>query len=356
MRKLICVLLLLLSFCFKAHSNGIIIGFDTSIVSIFKYKDAEQVKVLAENVALKYDRVIIHLGRKYPFTKSYFSDENCKNNLRIFCDLMHAKNVKVYLWLLDSFGNENFNKLYSEHRDIIDDAISRLQTYNVYYDGMVVDLEWINYEKDTSIKNQESRQKKKIIKNNSKFINVLKYMRSKINNKELFAFVPIIENRKVNSSRGYDMKNILKYADNVIAMLYVINSDLCKSGDMHIQPCMNDSRINELRSFFKKKNILTAISLNQGIITKNDEGTFVFSKPVRDETDEIFNKLMLSDKDNYKNYEVKQYNSITDFEFVNEEGVTEKVEKEENVYYIKFSKSFLKKDDFIWEYSLVEDL
>ena len=175
------VLVLFFLLSTSAFSRGIIIGFDSSVVSIFKHKNAEEIKLLAEDVSTKYDKVIIHLGRKYPFTKSYFSDSTSRTNLKNFCELLSLRNIKVYMWILDSYGSENFDKLYIEHENIIDDATERLNDYKISYNGIVVDMEWINYPEG---------------KNNDNYINILKYLRKKLGNKELLAFTPIIESNR----------------------------------------------------------------------------------------------------------------------------------------------------------------
>ncbi len=321
--------------------KGIIIGFDTSIVTVFRHSDSTEIKRIANNIAEKYDKVIIHLGRKYPFTKSYFADEICRRNLKMFCSIIHSHDVKIYMWMLDSYGSKNFIKLYNDYRNIVDDATGYLSELNICYDGIVTDMEWINHPDG---------------KNNKLFIEIHKYIREKIGSRELLAFTPIIDNKNVNSRRGYDIKEIKEYADNVIAMLYVVNSDLCKCENNRIEPCLNDERINDLRRYFKRKNYQTAISLNQGIVVMDNKGSYVFSKPVKNEKDNIFNKLKLREKDVYRNYEVRLYKPVTDFEYTDENGLKESISPREDLYYIKLKKKILQKNDFIWEYSLADEL
>ena len=188
-----------------AEAKGVILADDQKVLEIFRDYDQNQILELAREIS-EYDKVILHLGARKVFTLGHpFFYSTSQKNLQTFSRQLEKQNQKFYLWFLDSFGSEMFLDIYDNHQEIIDDNYSKLKELDLNYDGIVIDLEWINHgQKDNSSHNQD------------KYLEVLKYLRNKFEFKELYAFMSIVDDPHENLERGYDVDEILKYLDNII--------------------------------------------------------------------------------------------------------------------------------------------
>lgn len=80
----------------------------------------------------------------------------------------------------------------------------------------------------------------------------------------------IIDNKSENINRGYNEKEILKYVDNIISMLYI------KDGGFYLQEgelklSLTTNRIEDLRDYYDDNNYRVAVSLEGGIILEKKE-------------------------------------------------------------------------------------
>ncbi len=336
MKRFLILALLLLSF--SSFSKGIIIGKSAIIQNLFHDSDSLSIIKTANNISKKYDKVIIHLGRKDPFAyNGLFNTTVSQNNLRTFSDFLKNKDVKIYFWILDSYGSKSFKKLYKQHEEIIDNFLLSIDTIKIYCDGYVVDMEWINIPYG---------------KNNKRYLKILKYFKSKIGDKKLFPFISIIEIPEHNSERGFDEKEILKYADNILPMLYVADAGF-HIKNTKLQPKLFTDRINSLKNYFNNENYNTVVSMCKGIICVNHNKA-TFEKTIYSIKDPIFTKLKKGKTEHYPYYNIVKYKAKETFSFKNDNDELIKIKKRNYIYFIDIKESIIAKNDFIWEYSYIE--
>ncbi|MGM0437475.1 MAG: hypothetical protein ACQEQD_04315 [Bacillota bacterium] len=129
----------------KVQSQGIILADNQKIIDIFRNKDKTKVKQLLQELK-KYDEIIIHLGARKVFERgNAFFYKTSQENLRYFINELKKDNKKIYLWFLDSFGGKNFLEIYDQYQGIINTNYSQLEKLDLNYDGIIIDLEWINF-------------------------------------------------------------------------------------------------------------------------------------------------------------------------------------------------------------------
>lgn len=246
-----------------AQTKGIIIADDQKILNIFRDYDQSQIIELAHKIK-KYDKVILHLGAKRVFSRGHpFFYKTSRKNLSIFAEQLHKQNQKFYLWFLDSFGNEMFLNIYENHQLIIDSNYKQLEKLNFEYDGIVIDLEWINLNLEDETLND----------NKTRYLRVLKYLKDKFNDKELYSFISIVNDTEENLRRGYNEKEILEYLNNIIVMLYIKDAGF-KLVNEELQPILKDNRIDNLRLYYNKSNYQTAVSLAGGVFLERDKNLY----------------------------------------------------------------------------------
>ncbi|MGM0410975.1 MAG: hypothetical protein ACQEQF_09470, partial [Bacillota bacterium] len=136
---------LILNFQAKSiDSQGIILADNQKIIDIFRNKDKTKVDSLISDLK-NYNKIIIHLGAKKVFERgNAFFYKSSQENLNYFINELKKDDKKVYLWFLDSFGGDSFLEIYNEHEEIIKANYNHLKKMNLNYDGIVIDLEWIN--------------------------------------------------------------------------------------------------------------------------------------------------------------------------------------------------------------------
>ena len=151
----------------KAQSQGIILANNQKIIDIFRSKDKDKVDLLLQELE-EYDEIIIHLGSKKVFERgSAFFYKTSQKNLKYFANQLDKNNKKLYLWFLDSFGGDSFLNIYSQYQDIIDSNLYYLNKLSLEYEGIVVDLEWINLNTGD---------------NSKKYLEILKYLKNNFKN------------------------------------------------------------------------------------------------------------------------------------------------------------------------------
>ena len=332
--KSLLVLVGLLFIINKNYSIGIIIADEKQQTKLFN-SDEDTVTAFADSISKNYDRVILHLGRTFVFRRgNIYSSEKSKKNLVLFCNALQSKNVKVYLWILDSYGGEKFMDIYDEYKEIIDEDISTIDSLQIPYVGIVIDLEWIN---------------RKNFTNNDQFIQILKHIRKRIGKKELGFFASLTNDENKNSKRGYDISKILKYADYPVVMLYP------NDGDFYVErkkiiPKLDDARIKELKKYYEKQNWKIAISLKKAYILKDHDNLTVLNI-TKNIKDSVLAKLSFSSKKEYKYYSMSYFNVDKGFYVNDKKGETLFVKKNDVIGIFEATKnSIISPDDFIWEH------
>lgn len=339
MRSAFCIILFFLLINNESsYCKGLIIGADKAVNEIFHNKKAKEILSFADSISQGYDKVIIHLGRKYPFEKGLFSTDSSRRNLRLFNEKLRQNGTKIYLWFLDSYGSNSFKILYKEHQAIIHDVIFKLYAYSIYYDGLVIDMEWINHPRG---------------RNNNKYINILNYLREKAGNKEIYVFASLIDDDKTNWKRGYDIKKIKNYANNIISMLYVADSKFCTDG-FKVSPCLNDRRIDALKDYFKKNNLQVATSLASGFVY-NIHNQYKFIKTITNKDSLLFENLEKKDIKESKYYFTLKYKVNNPMQINENDKKPVKLKKGDTLYYFKIKREITGINDYIWEYYYIRD-
>lgn len=337
-RILFLIIILLITFNITTSAKGIILANNEKIIEIFRSHTKEKIENLINDID-HYEKVIIHLGSKYVFERgSAFFYKTSQENLIYFCDKLSEKNIKVYLWFLDSFGSKNFTTLYEDYKNIIDNNYKNINQLNLKYDGIIIDLEWINLNSN--------------FENNEKYIEIIKYLSNKFVNKEIYSFASIIDNEKENIRRGYDERNILNYLDNIIPMLYVKDGGYFIE-DNQLNFYFNKNRIENLKKYYHDNNYIPAVSIEDGIILERNSHLYFIK------TTNNFNY-----EDNVKEIYKKEkyYFKITGFKPINEfiieknDGITEKIRTNDRLHYFRLNNANLLKDDnYIWEYFISKE-
>lgn len=327
--KLIFLFIILTNTCF---SKGIIIADEQKQTQFFNSNDSAQIIKFADTISSQFDRVIIHLGKDFVFRKgNIFSTEISKRNLSVFCKNLSKQKVEIILWFFDSYGAENFIGLYKNHKEIINENITELTKMNISFDGIAVDLEWIN------LNNFE---------NNDRFVELLKYLKNKASDKKIYFFTSLIDSPEENIKRGYDMHKINKIPAFPITMLYVKDGGF-KSHKKTIIPNLNDSRINELVKFYKKNKWDFAYSLEGGIIQNKDSKKniheILFSDTLKNNS-----KLLYSNKAKY--YTVSEYEITETFHVRASKKKEIPFSKGETFFFFQHRSKLPDRNCFLWEY------
>lgn len=339
--KVIIILLILITISVliqvkTATAKGIIIADDQQILELFRDSDYDQIIELARELK-EYDRVILHLGAQKVFSRGHpFFYRTSRDNLKIFAAELQKQNQDFYLWFLDSFGSEMFLDIYDQHQQIIDANYNQLQNLDLNYQGIVIDLEWINLGLETNS-----------IDNQAKYLEVLEYLRNKFKNKELYAFMSIVDDEQENLRRGYNQEEILKYLDNIIVMLYLKDAGFY-TADNELNLILKDSRIKNLRDYYQTKSYQTAVSLEGGIFLERNENLYFIK--TTDNFDYAGQSQLLYSKDK-EYYLISGYKPKTEISLKRNDGQLIKINKEDRLHFLKIkADTLLNQGDYIWEY------
>ena len=319
-----------------ALAEGIIIADDQKIIDIFKAHDQSGVLKLAESIK-EYDKVILHLGAQKVFARGHpFFYRTSRENLKIFAEELQAQNQDFYLWFLDSFGSEMFLGIYDQHQEIIDANYKQLQELNLNYQGIVIDIEWINLgSEDETVNNQ------------NKYLEVLEYLRNKFESKKIYAFMSIVDDQQENLRRGYNEEEVLEYLDNIIVMLYLKDSGFYYV-DGELNMILKEARIKKLRDYYQSKNYQTAVSLEGGIFLERNENLY-FIKTANSFVHNNQSQLLYSKEKEY--YIISGYRPETEISFKRNDGKLIEVNKDDRLHFLEIkADNLLDKEDYIWEY------
>ena len=316
----------------KVQGQGIILADNQKIIDIFRNKDKTKVDQLLQELR-KYDEIIIHLGARKVFKRgNAFFYKTSQENLRYFIDELKKNNKKIYLWFLDSFGGENFFEIYEQYQEIIDANYSQLEKLNLNYDGVIIDLEWINFgTKD----------------NSKKYLEILNYLDTKFSNKEIYAFASLIDNSLENKKRGYYEKEMLEYLDNIIVMLYFKDGGYYLE-NQQVKFIFKSERIEELRKYYNKENYKIAVSLVGGIILERNDNLYFIKNTsefnYKNQTKKVYENI--NKYHSVKGYEVKETFSLT-----RNDGQKEEIKPGEKLHFLKINEEMISnKNDYIWEF------
>jgi len=338
--KIIILFLILINFVFMqaevAEAKGIIIADDQKILEIFRDSDQNQIIELAQDIR-EYDKVILHLGSQKVFSRGHpFFYRTSKENLSIFARQLKKQDQKFYLWFLDSFGSEMFLNIYNDHQQIIDSNYQYLKKLDFDYEGLVIDLEWINLGLKAGSDTNQAR-----------YLEVLEYLKNKFETKELYAFMSIVNDQQENISRGYPEKEILKYLDNLIVMLYLKDSGFYLA-EGELKMTLRDNRIDSLREYYQANNYQTAVSLEGGIFLERDEILY-FIKTTNNFSYHEQSQLFYSNENKY--YKTSGFILKKELILKRNDGQINRLKKGDRLHFLEINRdNLLIENDYIWEY------
>ncbi|MFW6001532.1 MAG: hypothetical protein ACOCQE_04085 [Halanaerobium sp.] len=319
-----------------AAARGIIIADDRGILETFRDDNQNKILDLAQAVS-EYEQVILHLGAQKVFSRGHpFYSRNSQNNLVLFAEEMQKQDQNFYLWFMDSFGSEMFLELYDNYQEIIDANYNGLQDLNLVYDGIVIDLEWINLGQENSQAN-----------NSEKYLDILKYLNKKFEDKEIYAFMSIVDDQEENFKRGYKEDEILRYLDNIIPMLYIKDGgSYLAEAELEMQ--LKENRIESLRKYYQNRNYQAAVSLEGGIyLEKNKNLYFIKTLKYFDYQDQT--ELLYSREKKY--YKITGYQPKENFTIERNDGKLIEIKEDELLHFLEIkAETLVKEDDYIWEY------
>lgn len=333
---LIIIFNLLVRLPAAAEAKGIIIADDQEILEIFRDYEQGQIIELAREIS-KYDKVILHLGAKKVFSRGHpFFYRSSQKNLIAFAEQLHNQNQDFYLWFLDSFGSEMFLDIYDNHQEIIEANQEQLEELDFKYDGIIIDLEWINLglEADSG-------------DNQNKYLEILETLNNKFPDKELYAFMSIVNDQAENIRRGYNEEKIIEYLENIIVMLYVKDAGFYLANN-ELNMSLRERRIDALRNYYQENNYQTAVSLEGGIfLERNEELYFIKTTNQFDYTDQ---SQLLYRKEN-KYYIISVYNPRTDIKLRRNDCQLVEFKENDRLHFLKIkAENILRETDYIWEY------
>lgn len=337
--KKLILILIVLNLNLYGSNNYIIIADDLLMLRLFR-DDKNEIINMAKDISKKYDGVILHLGNTVIFDKGgQFYYETSKKNLSEFINIIKSQNKKVYFWFFDTFGSKDFLSLYGKYPEVIQTIKPELEKYD--FDGIVLDLEWINY-------NEEGIE----IRNNSKLEEII-FNLENIFDKKVYNFASLIESHEENEKRGYDKTNYHKF----FPMLYIKDGGFYSGSFGEPIPFINDNRIEALKDFYKNNFERVVVSLESGIILKkNDNYYFVtnFNNTNKDLTG-ISENLKKIREFNNKYYSIYEMEVIKEFKLQKNDESYENLEKNQVIYIFKTNKEIISEKDIVWEYFKFND-
>ena len=341
--KLSLILLFVLCLLPSSYSQnskdcGIIIADEKQQTIIFN-SDANTVSSFADSISNSYSKVIIHLGRSFVFRRgNIYTSKKSQQNLVLFCDILKRNNVKLYLWQLDSYGGSSFLKIYSQYKEIISENMDIIDSLNIQYDGIVVDLEWIN--------NDE-------YDNSERFLELMKFFRERIGNKDLKYFASLIDNHEVNRKRGYSVSKLPEIQAFPIVMLYPSDGGFYfhrRKLKLHL----DDARIKELKLFHKFNGWNVAVSFTADYYINYHGKAIKIDKKMLEKDSVLLNYFIVKSRE-YKNYKIHTYKSKNKTLLYDLKG--NKFEFAENsvLYKFEMKKTILENNYYIYEYFNLKD-
>jgi hypothetical protein len=254
-----------------------------------------------------------------------------------FAEQLEQRDQDLYLWFLDSFGAESFLEIYQSYEEIIDDNFAELERLDLDYEGIVIDLEWINLNGAD---------------NSAKYIELVDYLKDKFSDKEIYAFVSLIDNQPENKKRGYYEEELLKRVDNLITMLYIGDGGYYLA-DGQLQLYLNANRVEDLREYYQKQDYEVAVAVVGRIILERNNGLyFIKSANQFDYRQQV--QLDYQREDKYVT--VSGYSPKEEFAIERNDGEVEEIKEDDRLHFIQMKEDKLvQTDDYIWEYFLLQE-
>ena len=320
------------SFC-----KGIVIADEKFQLLRFETSDTMEIVKLADSISTNYSKVILHLGTDYVFNKGniYFEPVRQKN-LMVFSNRLAKNKTKLFLWFLDAYGDDQFQKIYANHTSIITAVSNKIKELNLKYSGIYIDLEWIN----DGAKTERA--------NNSKFVEILKYIEQIFPTKEVGFFCSLIDSEKVNHKRGYSFELIKQTRANPIVMLYIKDGGFYYENN-EIQPYLNDVRLAELKAFYNQQKWETCISLESAWIIK-DKNETISLRLNPEEVLRLKKNIIPENKKKYNFFTINQYSISSDILIKQRNRKDVLLSKTSIVWLMKVNEILMDTDNFLWEY------
>lgn len=327
----------LLIFSSNSFCKGIVIADEKFQLLRFETVDTMEIVKFADSISMNYTKVILHLGTDYVFNKGniYFEPIRQKN-LQVFSNRLAKNKTKLYLWFLDAYGNDQFQKIYSNHSSIITTVSKKIKELNLLYSGVYIDLEWIN----DGAKVERA--------NNSKLVEILKFLENSFSTKEIGFFCSLIDSEKVNHKRGYSFDLIKQTRAYPIVMLYIKDGGFYFENN-EIQPYLNDIRLTELKAFYNQHKWETCISLESAWIVK-DKNEVISLRLNPEEVIRLKKNIIPENKKKYNFFILNQYTISSDILIKQKNRKDVLLSKTSTVWSMKVNEILIDADNFLWEY------
>lgn len=318
----------------NATARGIIIADGDEIKKLFRDSSRQEIADFGRDLMSDYDRVILHLGRSGSFSRGgLFFYRTSKRNLESFSQIIKDSGGELYLWMLDSFGADAFLEIYAEYKAIVDENLRFLADLNILFDGVVIDLEWINLPKGD---------------NGQRLIEILQYIRSGIPDKRVMTFAPLIDNAEENRKRGYDELRLAEMGGIPIPMLYLVDAGFYLENDRLVS-YFRQPRFSQVRDYYEEKGYPVAVSVVGGIVIVR-KGKPYFIRSMAGTGAPFFKYLQFIEKTDFGSSTVQSFRAERDFTLARDDRTNQEIRKNEMVYLVEFNSEMLKQDDFIWRY------
>ncbi len=317
------------------YSKGIVIADEKEQLILFGMEDSTRVIEFANDLANSYSEVILHLGNEYVFRRgNIFYDSIHQANLKHFSEALKIKNVQLYLWFLDSYGSVSFQKIFLQHRNIIDETRGYLDRLNLTYTGVYIDLEWIN--------------KGAMLPNNEQFEAVLTYLEKSFPTKKIGYFCSLIDSEKENDRRGFTWKKLKNHRALPLVMLYIKDGGFYVEKDQ-VVPYLNENRLSELQAYYAKQKWNVCVSLSSAWIVKTDKD----AKSLHvnsNQLGQIKQKIQPIDKFLTAYYSIVKCQIQSDIQLTNSS-----LKSKDELWVLKVFTHWLQPSYFEWEYFSIQE-
>ena len=347
--------IILLSNPKSSFSKGIIISNQADQTELFQKGDSVVLQ-FAKQIADTYTEAVIYLGNDLISSPgNIYSSPACQHGLFVFCRELQYRGVVVILGMFNSVGGDAFDELYNKHRDLIIQNFKKINALKIGYDGIAVDIQWIN--KTGKGKMELTEQKKEV--HSKEFKEILTLIRKNLNAKkktylgppQLYYFCSLVESEKENSNRGYNIKELKKIGAQPFLVLNPAESGFVIEKDK-LNPSLSETQFLQLKSFYNKMGWKTVVSLAPAyIIRSNSEvktiSTQTFQKIINESG---FTNLGEERSKAYSISMVQLQDSIVQYQ--------DSIKKERNywafIYKFKMNSRMINQEDFVWEYFSME--
>ncbi|MBU2511673.1 hypothetical protein KJ966_10040 [bacterium] len=333
---LLMLMLMMLMPKSDACAQGIILAEGEKIKRLFRDSSESEIVAFAHSFSPKYSKLILHLGKTVAFQRGgLFFFKTSRANLLAFSKALSDRQISLDLWMMDSFGADDFISIYEKHQSILSANLAELDSLGISYDGIVVDLEWINHPEG---------------QHGEKLQEILDFLRQKAPAKRIKAFAPLIDNDEENRARGYDTEALKRKGIELIPMLYILDGGFFKQGDFPV-PYLNDNRVNQLKQYYRQNGFDVAVSLESGLLLEK-RGMIYFVKTVHDARHPVFNRLAARGSKQYTYLQLDRLEALEPFDLIKNDTTREPIQKGQILYWIRINPSIAEKSNFIWHYHL----